>query len=83
MTIKERYSTESASIFKLHRGGADGFTVAARLTSLVDTTLSELWNTSPVSNEFAVVALGGYGRFEICPHSDFDLMILAEDSATA
>ncbi len=79
MTIKERYSTESAAIFQIHRAGADGFTVAARLTSLVDSTLSELWNASPISSTFAVVALGGYGRYELCPHSDFDLMILAEN----
>ncbi|MGA9408402.1 MAG: DUF294 nucleotidyltransferase-like domain-containing protein, partial [Bacteroidota bacterium] len=78
MTIKDRYTAESAEIFQLHRNGADGFTVGARLTSLVDTTLSDLWNSNPAQNDYAVIALGGYGRSELCPHSDFDLMILAE-----
>jgi len=63
----------------MHREGADGFSVASSLTSLVDTTLVDLWKSSPISKDLAVVALGGYGRSEICPHSDFDLMILAED----
>jgi len=81
LTIKERYTSESAIIFQEHRAGADGFAIAARLTSLVDATLTELWNTTALSrhDDFAVVALGGYGRFELCPHSDFDLMILAKD----
>jgi [protein-PII] uridylyltransferase len=81
LTIKERYTSESAIIFQEHRAGADGFAVAARLTSLVDATLTELWKTTALfhRDDFAVVALGGYGRFELCPHSDFDLMILAKD----
>jgi len=79
VTIKDRYTSESAEIFQLHRSGADGFAVSARLTSLVDTTLAEIWKLNPAAGEFAVVALGGYGRSELCPHSDFDLMILAEN----
>ncbi len=79
VTIKERYTSESAQIFQLHRNGADGFTVAARLTSLVDATLSDFWKLNPAGIDYAVVALGGYGRSELCPHSDFDLMILAEN----
>ncbi|HTR80389.1 MAG TPA: [protein-PII] uridylyltransferase [Bacteroidota bacterium] len=79
MTIKERFTSGSAEIFQLHRNGADGFTVASRLTSLVDTTLADLWNVNPMHDNFAVVALGGYGRCELCPHSDFDLMVLAEN----
>lgn len=78
MTLKERYTAGSAEILQLHHDGADGFSVSGRLTSFVDATLSDVWKTTPIQNDFAVVALGGYGRFELCPHSDFDLMILAE-----
>ena len=78
VTIKERYNSETEKIFRMHRAGADGFSVASSLTTLVDTTLADLWSSTPIRNDFSVVALGGYGRCEICPHSDFDLMILAE-----
>jgi [protein-PII] uridylyltransferase len=81
VVVKKHYTSESALIFQEHRDGADGFAIAARLTSLVDTTLAELWKKNALSHrsDFAVVALGGYGRFELCPNSDFDLMILAEN----
>ena len=79
VTIKERFSSETEKIFRHHRDGADGYAVASSLASLVDTTLSALWLSTPINADFLVVALGGYGRCEVCPHSDVDLMILAEN----
>ena len=79
MTIKERYTTDSEKIFLEHRAGANGFAVSSRLTALVDATLADLWKSQPLHDRYALIALGGYSRFELCPHSDLDLMILAED----
>jgi len=58
VTIKERYNSETEKIFRMHRAGADGFSVASSLTTLVDTTLADLWSSTPIRNDFSVVALG-------------------------
>jgi len=84
MTIKEFFKQEYDNIFRFHRSGASGLEVASELSQLVDSTLTKLWEelSEGPRTTFAVVALGGYGRFEMAPHSDVDVMILFKDEQT-
>jgi [protein-PII] uridylyltransferase len=68
-----------------HRGGAGGREICQGRASILDVLLRYLWNTAKTSlseqaqKEFpqiALVALGGYGRAELNPHSDIDFMFL-------
>ncbi len=67
----------------LHRSGASGQTVVRLQSAAMDRIVGALWaraveeagkvrRPSPVS----LVALGGYGRRELAPHSDLDLLVL-------
>lgn len=61
--------------------GADiGWLVQAR-AELVDAILISVWNRHMATDAPAcLVAVGGYGRSELLPHSDIDLLVLyAED----
>jgi [protein-PII] uridylyltransferase len=80
-SVKKEYKEESERIFRFHRCGASGFDTATELSELTDRTLRALWNDIPFESKQlgAVIALGGYGRYEMCPHSDFDLMIIFPD----
>ncbi|MCZ2441933.1 MAG: [protein-PII] uridylyltransferase [Burkholderiales bacterium] len=53
------------------------------LTRHVDGTLGALWQQAGMPAQAALVAVGGYGREELFPASDIDVMILLESTAEA
>jgi [protein-PII] uridylyltransferase len=64
-----------------HHAGATGRSVVSALSDLHDRTITAAFS-SVVDNgvsDLAVIALGGYGRREMCFASDCDVMFLAPD----
>lgn len=68
-----------------HRAGAGGLEICHARAAVLDALLRHLWDAAKASlseqsrKEFpplALVALGGYGRAELNPHSDIDFMFL-------
>ena len=49
---------------------------------LVDRLLKNVWAQAHISEHCCLIAVGGYGRGELYPHSDLDLLILIAESAT-
>ena len=84
-----RYKTflkvETHRLKMLHRAGCGGIEVCAARAHIIDLLLQHFWDTAKGSlspqaqKEFpkiAFIALGGYGRGELNPHSDIDFMFL-------
>src|SRR5665811_557875 len=67
-----------------HLAGAGGRELCRRRADVVDLALISLFRQAEHESPpglyrqagLVVVALGGYGRRELCPHSDIDLMLL-------
>ncbi|MCX6144501.1 MAG: [protein-PII] uridylyltransferase [Ignavibacteriales bacterium] len=80
---KRRFTLQLESIVKLHRRGAGGIDVALALTKRLDHLISAVFQSlaSPDKKLVAAVALGGYGRKELCFSSDVDIMFLIKDES--
>lgn len=80
---KHVFAGQLQSIAKLHRQGAGGFRVALALTKRLDRLIAAVFRSlkNPQKKFIAVVALGGYGRKELCFSSDVDIMFLIADES--
>lgn len=75
-------------IRRYHRSGGSGLRVVHCRSIAMDVLIEHLFHTAMqrLEQEFessletvSLLALGGYGRLELCPHSDIDIMFLYPD----
>lgn len=65
-----RQTADSAAVLREHR-------------KLVDRLLKDMWRELRMPGSLALLAVGGYGRGELYPHSDVDVLVLLPESPTS
>ena len=83
--LREQYTREMALVRLTCERTGDGAAAIRRRTSVVDRMLIEMWRRTfagqpPVSA--ALLALGGYGRKDLFPYSDIDVLFVFADDKT-
>lgn len=83
--VRETYEEGLAALRKDFENSGNGTTVVHGRSRLVDEVIQRCYQRlvdqgSTLPNCVAIVALGGYGRSALFPHSDVDLLFLFKDA---
>ncbi len=80
-TAREWLSAGNAAICAAYEAKPSTLTMLRGRAALVDRTITALWHAREMPEDAALMAVGGYGRGELYPHSDVDLTILLRGPA--
>ena len=71
------------ALYADYRADPDPAALLRRNSRLVDHVMLHLWQASGMPDTLALIAVGGYGRGELYPGSDVDILLLVPEDAAA
>lgn len=93
LAAREKISQAREKLHERHNQGSPGVQICAAMTDLLDSTLLDLYDGAlqqltenidereALQSQLALVPHGGYGRRDMAPYSDVDLMLLYDPQA--
>ncbi|MDP3669993.1 MAG: [protein-PII] uridylyltransferase [Telluria sp.] len=81
--LKQQLKAERQLLTDAFRADGKPEKLLRGLRQSVDAVLTEAWQSAGLPPTTALVGVGGYGRGELFPHSDVDLLVLLSEPADA
>ncbi|HUW38611.1 MAG TPA: [protein-PII] uridylyltransferase [Rhodocyclaceae bacterium] len=82
-TLRAALQAGQAQLEAAYRASANAAAMVRGRATLVDSVLGEIWRHYALPAPLALVAVGGYGRGELYPASDVDVLVLLPDELHA
>lgn len=82
-TLRQRLKAERQLVFQAFQEDGKPEKLLRNLRQVVDAILTDAWQAAGLPPDTALVGVGGYGRGELFPYSDVDLLILLGQPADA
>jgi [protein-PII] uridylyltransferase len=75
---RREHDVARQTLYTSFQNGAPVTDCVRGLAREVDAAIDKVWDACAFPDNLALIAVGGYGRVQLFPHSDIDLLILSE-----